>query len=143
MDERMEIRWKQRFENYKKALEDLADAVELATERELNFLEAKGLVARFESVHDMAVKTIADFYEEQGVTPLYGPKDIFRHAFINGLIQRGQIWMDMIKSRKQAYCLFGKDMTDNIVRQVCCAYFAEFEQLRDTLQKRSEYAPQF
>lgn len=32
-----DIRWKQRFDNYKKALQDLNDAVELMNDRPLNY----------------------------------------------------------------------------------------------------------
>ncbi len=35
----IEIRWKQRFQNFKKALEQLQNAVNLAKERELTQLE--------------------------------------------------------------------------------------------------------
>jgi hypothetical protein len=42
MDE--DIRWKQRFKNYKKALFSLKAAVELAAERELTDLEKQGVI---------------------------------------------------------------------------------------------------
>ena len=42
MDE--DIRWKQRFQNYQKALATLKNAVELAAARELSDLEKQGII---------------------------------------------------------------------------------------------------
>ena len=46
MDE--DIRWKQRFQNYKKALVTMKNAVELAASRELSDLEKQGMIRGFE-----------------------------------------------------------------------------------------------
>ena len=42
--EHQDIRWRQRFENYQKALVHLNDAVALSKERELTNLEKQGLM---------------------------------------------------------------------------------------------------
>ncbi len=39
-----DIRWQQRFANYKKALRQLQDAVELSERRELSPLEKQGVI---------------------------------------------------------------------------------------------------
>jgi lipase chaperone LimK len=46
-----EIRWKQRFGNYKKALAKLGEAVQLDAERELSELEKQGIIQAFEYTH--------------------------------------------------------------------------------------------
>ena len=46
MDE--DIRWKQRFQNYKKALVTMTSAIELASGRLLTDLEKQGLIQGFE-----------------------------------------------------------------------------------------------
>ena len=46
-----DIRWKQRFENYVKALQTLSDAVELAQKRALSMLEEQGVIQSFEFTH--------------------------------------------------------------------------------------------
>lgn len=49
-----DIRWKQRFSNYLKALEQLRDGVKLADQRKLSKLEQHGLIQSFEYTHELA-----------------------------------------------------------------------------------------
>ena len=44
MSKNGDIRWKQRFENYQRALAQLTEAVELAATRPLSKLEQQGLI---------------------------------------------------------------------------------------------------
>jgi nucleotidyltransferase substrate binding protein (TIGR01987 family) len=62
-------------------------------------LEEQGLIQAFEFTHELAWKTIKDFLEYQGAGTLYGSKDSTPAAFANGLIENGEIWMEMIESR--------------------------------------------
>ena len=96
-----DIRWQQRFSNYKKAVGKLTYAVKLAEERGLNELEQQGLIQAFEYTHELAWNTLKDFLELRGVKNIYGSKDTTREAFSLGLINDGEIWMDMVKSRNQ------------------------------------------
>jgi len=49
-----DIRWKQRFNNYQKALQTLTEAVALAQQRPLTRLEQQGLIQGFEITHELA-----------------------------------------------------------------------------------------
>lgn len=53
-----EIRWIQRFSNYKKALARLTAAIQLNEERKLSDLEQQGLIQAFEFTFDIAWKTL-------------------------------------------------------------------------------------
>ena len=44
----MDIRWKQRFDNYKKALSQIKEGVEILQNRPLNNLEKQGVIQTFE-----------------------------------------------------------------------------------------------
>lgn len=56
--ENKDIRWIQRFNNYKKALARLSDAVQLSKERSLSDIEKQGLIQSFEFTFDLAWKTL-------------------------------------------------------------------------------------
>ena len=56
-----DIRWIQRFNNYRKALAKLCEAVALAEERDLTDLEQQGLIQGFEFTFDLAWKTLQDY----------------------------------------------------------------------------------
>ncbi len=133
-----DIRWIQRLDNYIKALARLEEAVQLASERELSELENQGLVKAFEFTHELAWKTLKDFFYEQGQQQLYGSKDTTRLAFQNGLIENGSVWMDMIKSRNESVHTYNRETADEIARKICEEYFDEFEAIRQKLISEKE-----
>lgn len=49
-----DIRWKQRFDNFKRALPQLAMAVGLMRQRPLSDLEQQGVIQAFEFTHELA-----------------------------------------------------------------------------------------
>jgi len=71
MSSKQDIRWLQRFDNYKKALAQLSRFMQKNT---LNELEEQGLIQAFEYTHELAWKVQKDFLEQQGTTDLFGSK---------------------------------------------------------------------
>jgi hypothetical protein len=49
-----DIRWKQRFDNFKRGFGRLGGAAELSVRRELSDLERQGLIQAFEFTHELA-----------------------------------------------------------------------------------------
>ena len=82
-----DIRWEQRFSNYRKALSQLGDAVQLSSKRTLSDLEEQGLIKAFEYTHELAWTTIQDYFKAQGNTQIRGSRDT------------DEIWMETISSR--------------------------------------------
>ena len=81
---RPDIRWKQRFENYTKAVEQMTRFIEAG---ELNEMEEQGLIQSFEYTYELAWNTLKDFFEDQGETQVMGSRDAFRLAFKRGLVE--------------------------------------------------------
>ena len=126
-----DIRWIQRFNHYTKALGQLREAMELARQRPLTKLEEQRLIQAFEFTHELAWNTLKDFLEEQGVQKnMYGSKDTTREAFKAGLIENGQVWMDMIQSRNLTSHTYDEAIAIKIVSAIRAIYFAEFEALQ-------------
>lgn len=117
-EENQEIRWKQRFNNYLKAFQTLAEAVELSEQRELSDLEKEGLIQRFEYTHELAWKVLKDYLKDKGFANLLGSKDVTREAFKSGLIEEGDDWMDMIKARNKTSHTYGSEEADAIFEDV-------------------------
>ncbi|NHE55829.1 nucleotidyltransferase substrate binding protein [Cyclobacterium plantarum] len=92
-----DVRWKQRFSNYRKAFKQLEESVRLSDTRDLSKLEKQGLIQSFEYTHELAWLVMRDFFFYQGNPEIHGSRDAIREAFKNGLIEDGEIWMDMIK----------------------------------------------
>ena len=125
-----DIRWLQRFENYKKAFENLTEAVEIHSERELSKLEEQGLIKAFELVHELSWLTIKDYYQEQGDVSIQGSKDAFRLAFKRGLIKNGDIFMQSIKSRQLSVHTYNEETAEKLHFDILNNYFDEFNKLR-------------
>ena len=139
MPRNSDVRWRQRFSSFKKALGRLGDAAALAQERELSDLEQQGLIQAFEFTHELAWKTLSDFLRSRGaMEKLYGSKDVTREAFARGLIEEGEEWMAMIESRNQTSHTYNQETADAIADAILSRYVAEFEKLRETLGRLEE-----
>ena len=137
----MDVRWIQRFNNYKKALKQLMEAVELTKERELSNLEKQGLVQAYEFTQELSWKVLKDFMQSRGTQDLFGSKDAVREAFKIGVIENGDIWMDMIKSRNLTSHTYNESAIEEIIDLIVNKYYEEFKifnQRMDKLKEREE-----
>ncbi|HZM04979.1 MAG TPA: nucleotidyltransferase substrate binding protein [Candidatus Saccharimonadales bacterium] len=130
-----DIRWIQRFQNYQKALAQLTRAVDLARQRPLTELERQGMIQAFEYTHELAWNTLKDFLESRGAIHLFGSRDTTRAAFAAGLIQDGELWMQMIQSRNQTTHTYNEEIVEQIVSAVTGGYMTEFDRLQKKLEQ--------
>jgi nucleotidyltransferase substrate binding protein (TIGR01987 family) len=129
-----DIRWKQRFSNYIKALNQLQKFIDKG---DLNELEEQGLIQAFEFTHELAWNVMKDYFEYQGNTSITGSRDATREAFQRNLIANGSQWMEMIKSRNQSSHTYNEATAHEIREQVFNFYydlFVEFKNKMNTLQ---------
>ena len=132
MDE--DIRWKQRFQNYKKALATLKNAVELAEKRELSDLEKQGMIQGFEFTFELAWNVMKDYLEAQGITDIIGSKNAVRHAFNKGLIKDGQVWMNMIKDRNIASHVYDDETAEELFIAINNTYYHQLNELAEKMK---------
>ena len=94
-----DIRWKQRFENFERAVNLLREPVQQGVET-LNDLEKEGVIQRFEMAVELAWKTLKDYLENAGITmQLVTPRSVVKEAFVARIIEDGQVWIDMLDHR--------------------------------------------
>ena len=141
MDSRADIRWIQRFDNFKRAFAQLRRAAALAQERQLSELEQQGLIKAFEFSHELAWKTLKDFLELNGVTELYGSVKATRAAFAQGLIDNGEAWMEMIKSRNLSVHAYDQTTANQIAVAILASYLPELGKLEARLEALKQEAP--
>jgi nucleotidyltransferase substrate binding protein (TIGR01987 family) len=120
-------RWRQRLQSFRKASADLTSAADLAAQRTLSYLETLGLIHVFEFTHELAWKTLKDFLESRGTTELFGSRDATREAFAGGLIDDGEAWMEMIKSRNRTSHTYDEETVKEIAQAIVSSYASEFE----------------
>lgn len=128
-----DIRWVQRLDNFQSAFTQLKAAVHLAHSRTLTDLEKQGLIQSFEFTHELAWNLLKDYFFYQGQSLITGSRDATREAFAKGLIENGDTWMEMIKSRNQTSHTYNKKVADDITRKITHEYCALFEKLLQTM----------
>jgi len=134
----LDIRWKQRFNNFKKAYKELADAVTLSQTKPLSKLEKQGVIQGFEYTHELAWNVLKDYLEEQGHIGLIGSKDTCREAFKRGLIQNGEIWMNMIKLRNLTSHTYDQSLANDVLEIILNEFYPEFNAFSSAFTQRLE-----
>ena len=127
-----DIRWKQRFNNYLRAMQTLRRGVELAEKRDLSELEQQGLVQGFEFTHELAWNVLKDYLEDAGISGIIGSKGATREAFKNGLLEDGEAWMDMIKARNLSSHTYNTETAEEIVEDILTRFYPAFEKFAKT-----------
>ncbi len=124
-----DVRWKQRFENFKNARKQFLVGLELSNSRELSSLEKQGLIQAFEFTQEMSWKVLQDYLKHQGIKEIVGSRDAFRLAFQNQLISNGELWLDTILTRNQTSHLYDESILEEVFEKVVHQYPVLFEQL--------------
>lgn len=144
---KQEPRWVQRLSNFSRGLSKLEEAVrrvepalgqnEHSGIHEDPFLDdiiKEGVIQRFEYTHELAWNVMKDFLKEAGSTDIYGSEDATRAAFEVGLIEKGDVWMDRIRSRNKTSHTYSKTTADEIFLQIIREYMGAFLAFRDKMQ---------
>lgn len=141
-----DIRWLQRFSNYNKALKKLTEAVAFVknkidedfanTEEILDEILKEGLIQRFEYTHELAWNVMKDFLSEVGEIKIYGSKDATREAFTAELIENGDVWMEMIKSRNKTSHTYNETTADEIFAKILYEYHSEFIRFQQKMEEK-------
>lgn len=130
-----DVRWIQRFSNYRKALSRLTDAVQLSKERELSDLENQGLIQAFEFTFELCWKTLQDlFIEEKGFEKGPGPNVIIALAQKDGYIQGEDQWEEIKEARKRTAHAYDEQMAEAIAALIISQFHGMFIQLETRLQ---------
>ncbi|MDR1485477.1 MAG: nucleotidyltransferase substrate binding protein [Planctomycetaceae bacterium] len=128
-----DIRWKQRFSNFIKALTLLGEAVQLQRSRDLSELELHGLIQRFEFTHELAWNLLKDYMEFQGQIFIAGSRDAVREAISRNLIENGNAWKEMISSRNLSSHAYNGEAVYEIAEKIAESYYPLFIALKDKM----------
>lgn len=116
-----EIRWKQRFQNYQKALRKLTEAAETYNDSADDIIK-EGIIQRFEFTHELAWKVMKDFLDYEGIKNISGSRSTTREAFNKELIREGQLWMEMIESRNTTVHTYDEAILEHEFKKIVTIY---------------------
>jgi len=129
--DKKDIRWEQRFSNYLKALSQLQKFIDKG---ELSELEKQGIIQSFEYTYELAWNVMKDFLEYKGQTDIFGSRDAIRKAFQLNMIDDGEGWMEMYKSRTKTSHTYNEETADEIYNAIINFYFNLFLKFKDKMK---------
>ncbi len=126
-----DIRWQQRFNNFKKAYDQLAGFIQRS---DLNKLEEQGLIQCFEYTYELGWNLLKDYLEAEGYQEVTGSRSAISLAFKTGLISDGEGWMQMFKDRNKTSHTYNEETAREIVKHIYQISFPMFTQLKDKFE---------
>lgn len=119
-------RWEQKLDSFTRALKRLAQIVNESKRRQLNEFELDSVVQRFEFTHECAWKLMKSYAEFQGENTITGSRDASRWAFENHIIEDGQVWMEMIRSRNETSHQYDDQVATSTIQLIIESYYPTF-----------------
>ncbi len=129
-----EIRWKQRLDNFGKALSQLDEA---CAKDEYTDLERAGLVQMFEFSFELAWKVLKDLLFYEGYD-LKVPREVIRKSFeVDYLDEEDcEFFLDALAKRNLLSHTYREEVAHEAERLIKSRYHPMLRRLRDTLERR-------
>lgn len=118
------------FDDFKKAVDNL----EYAVNNTVDDLDVDGVIKRFELCYELSWKVIRLYLENLGII-CKNPRDCFKHAKLNELIEDDIIWMEMIDMRNRLVHEYSLDYSKKMFNDIKLKFTEQFKKLKDKIGK--------
>jgi nucleotidyltransferase substrate binding protein (TIGR01987 family) len=118
--ENKDVRWKQRFQNYEKALYYLSEALEI---KNPDIFQKAGAIQFFEMSYELAWNTLKDYLEDQGFVEVKYPHAAIKKAFELGIIDDGHSWMELLLDRNLTAHTYDEEKLVEIEKLILSKYY--------------------
>ncbi|MEY2981136.1 MAG: hypothetical protein RL562_1363 [Planctomycetota bacterium] len=132
-----DVRWRQRLQNFERAVEVLVRVCDAADADAPSEVERLALIQAFEMAHELSWLTLKDLLEFEGVTGLVASRSTVREAYAHGLLEDGQVWMDMITDRNRTSHLYDESVAAAVAMRIAGTYRSRFTSLAAALRARA------
>ncbi len=129
-----DIRWKQRFEQYKNALQTIEDVVPEYSQ--MDELQQDGLIHRFEITFDLAWKVLQDYLKYTGYTDVNGPRPSIKQAVKDGIID-AFIWEELLTARNELSHVYDEEKSRQHLNYIVTKFLLAFRSFKETMQHKS------
>ena len=125
MTKNKQIRWRQRFQNFKKAFEVLERT--LAIEQPSK-AEKGGIFQFFEVCFELSWKLLKDYIEAEGEI-VKSPRETLKKAYLLKIITAGNVWLDALEDRNLSTHVYDEDQINEIIDRIKNIYSKEIQAL--------------
>lgn len=113
-----DIRWKQRFANFQRAIQLLQEVRELEL-GQLTLLEKEGIIQRFKFTLELAWKTLKDKMEFDGLfLERISPRMVVKEAYKSKYIDDIETWLKMIDDRTQLSHTYDLEVFEKVIPDI-------------------------
>lgn len=136
----IDVRWQQRFHNFRRVLKQLDEAMAVMQQRDLSKLEKQGVIQGFEYCYELGWNSLKDFLVWQGIDGIVGSRDTIREAFSKGLVSDGHGWMQMLTDRNRTSHTY-EETAEAILSNIQKQHHPLLKTLEKTLAERVVTSP--
>ncbi|MFN4146054.1 MAG: nucleotidyltransferase substrate binding protein [Runella sp.] len=137
---KQDIRWKQRFDNFEKAVL-LIREIEALDISKTSRLEKEGIIQRFEFTLELAWKTLKDKMEADGlILDKISPKTVLKEAYKNKYIDNIELWLEMINDCNLLSHTYDFDFFMEVIPDIQQKYIPLLNQLYGSLAQPDSWA---
>lgn len=129
------IRWKQRFENFEKAIIVFRNVLTAYNEVPDNEINQIALIQAFKFTYELGWKTLKDYLKYGGIE-VDLPRDVITMAFQMNLIQDGQTWINMLEDRNVMAHVYDHRKALLALKNISKKYVKAIEQVYYLLQEK-------
>jgi len=127
-------------EKVKRFLNDFEKAfknLKIATEQSVDDLDIDGAIKRFELCYELSWKLIREYLTDKGIVA-HNPRDTFKNAFANNLIDNEEKWLKMIEDRNYLVHTYTFEESRIIFERIKDSYVSSFNYLFETIKQQSD-----
>jgi|SRR5215210_7038701 len=128
-----DIRWIQRFNNYKKSLGYLEQALQIVNP---DIVQKAGIIQFFEMSFELAWNLIKDYLEEQGFVDVKSPRAALKKAFEMNIIENGHDWMDLLLDRNLTAHTYDEQKATDMELLIQNKYFPILKALLNSFKQK-------
>jgi nucleotidyltransferase substrate binding protein (TIGR01987 family) len=135
----MDIRWKQRFQNFENAYNTFCRSLTRHTADPDDDIIQMALVQAFEFTYELAWKTMKDYLTTEGFDEPAGSKQTIRAAFAAGIIggaEQTEQWMTAVERRNLASHTYDSLVLDEGVAFITGTFYPLVQKLYEVLKKK-------
>lgn len=133
--EEQDIRWKQRFQNFTKAMNYLEQALHISNP---DIVQKAGIIQFFEMSFELAWNLLKDYLEEQGFVDIKSPRAALKKAFEMNILENGHDWMDLLQDRNLTAHTYDEQKATEMEELIQKKYFPLLKALHNSLKQQAD-----
>lgn len=128
----MRDRVKKYFDDFETALKNLEDGIEQSVDN----LGVDGTIKRFELCYELSWKLIKEYLADTGII-CNNPRDSFKSAFANNLIDNEDTWLKMIEDRNYLVHTYTFEKSREIFGRIKGSYAGSLQYLHKAIRQKN------